>query len=41
MKEEYNQCLESQRSLNDHLREAEEINITVCHDVKSSTQFKT
>jgi len=29
MKEEYNQCLESQRSLNDHLEEVEEIDITV------------
>ncbi len=29
MKEEYNQCLESQRSLNDHFKEVEEINITV------------
>ncbi len=29
MKEEYNQCLESQRFLNDHLKEVEEIDITV------------
>ena len=35
MKEKYNQCLESQRSLNDHLREAEEINITVIQRLNS------
>ncbi len=29
MKEKYNQCLESQKSLNDHLKKAEEINIIV------------
>jgi len=35
MEEEYNQCLESQRSLNDHLGKAEEIGITVIRRLDS------
>jgi len=35
MKEEYNQCLESQRSLNNHLEEVKEINITVIQRLDS------